>query len=374
MRCWLCHTPLTKKNWSREHIIPKALGGRQTVSDFLCRHCNNSTGHKWDVSLIEASKPWDLIVSAGTLQDGGRLPNFDLSKGPNRHETVSGNETRTMYRGGGDSVTSFEDRQLNIQVNSPSGPHLRRILENIRLKYSIPQNKWDTEQAVSSRLREEPSENHSVQTVIGFDMPKITRAMVKSVLALACKIGVKQEEFQGILPYWREENSLFLGGFPEWDVLSPEETIDLRCVAVAGSRETGCLFGFTNLIGSLPWIMPLIVPYTGPAVCSTYAINAKTGEKVSIGPQMERPRAKAVAIQTAEHIVDDTLSSLVTLPGIGGILVSQTDHVSATTKQAMLHDMVPLLRAWFTINRTSFNQHLRWTFGLPLIGEDGQSY
>lgn len=373
--CWLCGILLTKKNRSREHIIPEALGGRRTVGDFLCRHCNNSAGSKWDAALVKTSKPFDFISSLGQWQEAETSPSFDLSKKANRHETVSGNETSTMYRGGGDSATSLEGRQLKIQVNSPSEFQLRRILENIRLKYSIPREKWaNTERPAPSRLREEHSQNHSVQTVIEFDMPKVTRAMVKSMLALACKIGVKQEKFQGILPYWREDNVLFLGGPPEWDVLTATETVDLRCVAVWGSPEIGCLLGFTNLIGSMPWIVPLIVPYEGTPCAAVYAIDVKTGVEVCVSPNMERPRAEAVARETAGRIVDDALRSLVILPGIGRVLVTQTDPVSVTTRQAILRDIVPLLRAWYTIDRTGFNQRLRWPLGLPLIGEDGQSY
>ena len=51
--CALCQTPLTVTNASKEHIFPNAIGGRKTVSDFICRRCNSESGGKWDSELAK---------------------------------------------------------------------------------------------------------------------------------------------------------------------------------------------------------------------------------------------------------------------------------------------------------------------------------
>ena len=315
--CWLCETLLTKENQSQEHIIPKALGGKRIICDFLCHPCNNATGYKWDAALVNVNKPMDFIASLREWQEAEPPWDFDLGNRANRYETVSGDETRTMYRGGGDSVTWFDGRILNVEIAAYSKAQMQRILDGMRRKYNVSREKW----AEAEQREKERSEDHSIQTGIMMDMPKVTRSMVKSMLALACSKGIDREEFQEVLTHCRSDNNLHRGAFTEWEVLPMEERINLRFVAVSGSRETGALLGFTNLLGFVEWMMPLAVPYEGPPLHAIYALDAKTGQEVTVSPRMERPRAEVVAIETAgcltemastvEDLPPETLEGLV---------------------------------------------------------------
>ena len=365
--CWLCETVLTEENQSREHIIPKALGGKQTVSDFLCCLCNNSTGSKWDAALVNVSKPMDFIASLREWQEAEPPQDFDLSNRANRHETVAGDETRTMYRGGGDSVTWVDGRTRHVKIFAHSEIQMQRISEGLRRKYSISQEKWaDAEHREKGR-----SEDHSIQIGIMRDMPKVTRAMVKSMLALACMVGVTREECEGVLEHWRADSNLYLGDFPEWEVLPVEECIDLRCVAVSGSPETGVLLGFSALAGSMAWMMPLAVPYEGPPRHAVYAFNTKTGMEVSVSPRMERPRAEVVAIETAGCLTE-IASTVEDLPpeAVEG-LVAQGHLPNEAERQSMSELFAPGLRALYNLSREVFNQTYRLPWDLPPIGEDG---
>ena len=88
-KCWLCDVFLTKNSSSKEHIIPKALGGKQTVDNFICRSCNSQTGAEWDASLIAFCKGIEVITSSitGTLMRDGSY----------RHETIVGEKVETLY-------------------------------------------------------------------------------------------------------------------------------------------------------------------------------------------------------------------------------------------------------------------------------------
>ena len=46
--CWLCGNELTK---TREHIIPKSMGGKKMVVGFICVDCNSRTGKDWDAAV-----------------------------------------------------------------------------------------------------------------------------------------------------------------------------------------------------------------------------------------------------------------------------------------------------------------------------------
>ena len=366
--CWLCETLLTEGNQSREHIIPAALGGKRTVANFLCRRCNNSTGSKWDAALVGASKPMDFIASFGKWQEAETPHDYDLGNRANRHETKSGNETRTMYRGGGDSVTWIDGQTRHVKMFSHSEVQMQRISEGIRRKYSISREKWaDAEHREKGR-----SEDHSIQTGIMMDMPKVTRAMVKSMLALACAEDVRREECQRVLEHWRTDDVLHLGDFPEWEVLPVEEWSDLRSVAVSGSPETGVLLGFTNLAGSMTWMTPLAAPYEGPPRHAVYAFNARTGKDVTVSPQMERPRAEAIAMETAAHLAEMVFSIEDLPPEAQVDLMTRGQSPREAEIQSMQQNFAPGLRGFYNISREVFNQTCRLPLSMPPIGEDGQ--
>lgn len=57
--CAFCSCELDKK--SREHIFPQSIGGIDVVYDFICKACNNQTGHKWDSVLEKELRPWAVL-------------------------------------------------------------------------------------------------------------------------------------------------------------------------------------------------------------------------------------------------------------------------------------------------------------------------
>ena len=370
--CWLCETQLTEGNRSLEHVIHKRLGGRRTVNNFLCRRCNNQTGAKWDAPLIESIKPWDFIASSRDWHEADPPPSYDLGNRSNRHDSVSGNETRTMYRGGGDSVVSMEGGELHFEIASQSEAQRLAILRGILRKFSINQDNWaDIEKRASSRLHNTSPESHSIQARVSMNFPAVSRAMVKSMLALACAEGMNREEFQRVLAHWRTDSHHYLGDLPDWEVLPLEERINRRCVAISGSAKTRVLFGFVDFTGALPWIVPLIAPYEGPPCHAAYALDMKTGEEVNISPNMERPHAETVAMETATRLAE--MASSVT--GLSPEEAASLAALGQVPSEGELHSITELfapgIRGTYNLSRESFNEMYRLPLGLSPINEGG---
>jgi 5-methylcytosine-specific restriction endonuclease McrA len=44
--CWLCKNPLSKKNFTFDHILPKSLGGKNNLENLMPAHkkCNGRRG------------------------------------------------------------------------------------------------------------------------------------------------------------------------------------------------------------------------------------------------------------------------------------------------------------------------------------------
>lgn len=324
--------------------------------------------------MIGSIKPFDFIASLREWQESDPAKHYDLASRANRHDSVSGNEIRTMYRGGGDSVVSMDDGKLEVEITSHSEVQRSEILRAILRRFSIPHDEWtDIEQETSSQVMKTISESHSIQSRVSLNLPAASRAMVKSMLALACYVGVNRTEFRGSLAHWREGNNRYLGDIPDWEVLPLEDRIDKRCVAISGSAKTGILFGFVDFNGSLPWIMPLIAPYEGPPRHAVYAIDTKTGDEVNVSPNMERPRAEAVAMETAACLAAMTSS----VEGMSSEEVASLAALGQVPTEGELRSIADLfapgLRGNYNLSRESFNEEFRLPLGLPPVGEDGLS-
>ena len=372
--CWFCETQLTEDNRSREHLIHEKLGGRRTVNNFLCRGCNSETGAKWDAALIESIKPMAFIASSRDWNETDPPPSYDLGNRANRHDSVTGNETRTMYRGGGDSVVSMEGGDLHIEIASQSKAQTLVILRGLLRKFSIPPDDWaDIEREVLSQPPKTNPESHSIQARVPVKLPAVSRAMVKSMLALACAEGVNREEFQSILAPWRSANHHYLGDLPDWEVLPLEERINRRCVAISGSAKTRVLFGFVDFTGALPWMVPLIAPYEGPPRHAAYALDMKTGEEVNISPNMERPRAETIAVETATRLAEMTSSVTGLSPEEAASLAALGQVPSEGELRSITELFAPGIRGTYNLSRESFNEMYRLPLGLSPINEGGYS-
>lgn len=51
MKCYICGTEITHENYSDEHIIINAAGGRLKSKTLICRQCNSDFGEKIDNAL-----------------------------------------------------------------------------------------------------------------------------------------------------------------------------------------------------------------------------------------------------------------------------------------------------------------------------------
>ena len=324
--------------------------------------------------MIDSIKPMDFIASLRDWQESDPAKSYDLASRANRHDSMSANEIRTIYRGGGDSVVSMDDGQLEVEITSHSEVQRSEISRAILRRFSIPHYEWmDIEQNTSSQLMKTRSESHSIQARVSLNLPASSRAMVKSMLALACDEGVSLKDCQRTLAYWRVDNNRYLGDIPDWEVLPLEDRIDKRCVAISGSAKTGVLFGFVDFSGSLPWIVPLIAPYEGPPRHAVYAIEAKTGDEVNVSPNMERPRAEAVAMETAACLAGMASS----VEGMSYEEVASLAALGQVPTERELRSIADLfapgLRGNYNLSRESFNEEFRLPLGLPPVGEDGHT-
>ena len=108
MKCWLCDREFTKECDSKEHIVPKALGGRKTVTGFICNDCNTHRGRTWDAAVTKQLEFFAVLLN---IKREGRVPHMDV-------KTVKG---RRLFLQPGNKPVAAPTRPKEVRV----GDHIR---------------------------------------------------------------------------------------------------------------------------------------------------------------------------------------------------------------------------------------------------------
>lgn len=196
-KCWLCECSIDKDTTAKEHIIPKAIGGRRTIQGFLCRTCNSTTGARWDAVL------------AGQLNHLGHL--FEIKRQgktipPMKRYTVAGEliETRPGNRtviGKPRHRVTADKKTVRIQISARTRSEMRERLEDLRKDY--PQIDVDEEMGKVQDV--ETYSNVPVEITTDVAGPCSGRSIVKSAVALACKAGLNPGDCDAAIKYLQNE-------------------------------------------------------------------------------------------------------------------------------------------------------------------------
>jgi hypothetical protein len=223
--CALCDTPLTAKNDSREHIILNALGGRRTVSGFICMPCNNNSGHTWDAALAKQLNPFSLLFHI--CRQGGKVPPAQIFL------TVSGRAIRVEYDGltlpKPSIVKTPNAAGIGLQVATRTMTEARDILTGLKRKH--PEIDIEAELAAASSSYSYLTEPITMNVAIGG--PNAGRSIVKSAFALAVANGVEATACDEARRYLDSGQDGCFGYFNEVDLIEarPPSTV-VHCVAV----------------------------------------------------------------------------------------------------------------------------------------------
>ena len=199
-KCALCLCPFTNENQSKEHIILAALGGRRTVSSFICRTCNSRTGSTWDAAL------------AKDLEDLARLLDISRARGPIPTRTFDTAEGIPIKVFPGNRVQlshpvvkeiNHED-QKKILVIAKSADDLRKIAQSIIKRTPLTE---DIETIVAGRSKTRGFLREAVGYNIRNPEEDGKKSLVKSVLALMSDAGINPAHADNAIKYLTKDNA-----------------------------------------------------------------------------------------------------------------------------------------------------------------------
>ena len=274
MKCWLCDRELTKECDSKEHIVPKALGGRKTVTGFICNDCNTHKGRTWDAAVTKQLEFFAVLLN---IKREGRVPHMDV-------KTVKG---RRLFLQPG-----------NKPVAAPTRPKEVRVGGNIRVSMQ-GHNRRNVAKGIEGMMRKYPNalikeltcsegkdyDKTPYEIDLSYGGPDFDRSVVKSALALTCRAGVSAEECDMAVTYLRDEQAEYPGDqylicYYDDPIGNRVSGLPLHCVHVTGDPVDGKLLAYVELYGHVRRIICLSDRYSAKQFSETYAIDPIIGKEI----------------------------------------------------------------------------------------------
>jgi len=280
-QCILCGRTLTSANSDKEHIIPNAIGGRKTVTEFICRSCNNETGTNWDAELVRQLQSLSLLLRIKRQQGDVKPKRFPTSSGGEVELHADGK--MTTAKPSHEITTDGNTTQLKIRARSTK--ELRKLLRGWQRKYPALKNRSmaDLMSAVQTRSNYSPD---PIGIPLEFGGEKSGRSLVKSAMALVCDAGIDPRGCDLALEYLTQDNAQpCFGYFYDKDrdpVVNRPAGKVFHCVYVRGDSGAGTILGYVEFYSLHRMVLCLTESYSGGDFENLYAIDPVTGEKVSI--------------------------------------------------------------------------------------------
>ena len=295
--CWLCDLPMTN---SREHIIPKSIGGLATVRGFICKSCNDETGRKWDVAVP-------------------KFLDFLLGLNPDTRFLLKDRHPSSLPRG----ITP-DSQKIELSATGPRVKYgIRKVGDELRFTFSPAEKDRAYEKMVEiqKRMGATPMTRNEFEATIvekqkvkAADIPQsvkcsielsapLFRSVTKTALAMAFHAGISPFQCPNVVEYLRGDAVWPVGvaglfPFPfRGDWANYHSVTVLAC---RGSDRRAELWGEVMYCGITLAIVRLSDRYYGPNIVQGYTVNLKTGVdeftdlfKGSVIPSMRSPLVEA---------------------------------------------------------------------------------
>ena len=331
--CVLCGDSASGDERSSEHIILAALGGRRTVSGFICRQCNSDTGRTCDAALAASLEGWTILLEI-SRQDPLPLARVVYTSDGTPVMVKPGNRVEL-----GHAIVP-EEFSEGERVVAQSFGELRRIVQtrNDRRNLGLDVEAILENATTSSRYLDEP-----IELTGGEWGPEQYKSLVKSSLAQVFDVGRDPACAEIALAYLTgdTEKRCF---FPYYnrDLISRRETgMPINCIHVKGDPDTHELMAYVEIYGHLRSVIRLSEQYEGEHFEHQYAFDPTDGHELDLVVELssailteaERETdyygSETGALKTAIEAVLRRALGKANMKELTGIIVSTVDEYFA---------------------------------------------
>ena len=305
--CALCAKQFTVSNTSKEHIIPNAIGGRKTISSFICVDCNNSTGADWDKELVNQLRPLCTMLNIKR----GRRSNQDFNV-----ETINGRKLTVRPDGSMTIAQPVVDvRNLGdkteIKIQARTMKEFKSLLSGLQKKY--PQ--IDIDEMIKKATDEHEYSSDPYRIPFEYGGLIAGHSVIKSCLALVYEAGLNIDNCEHAKSYLLSDGKACFGYFTEYDVVKdrPEKTF-FHGVYVCGDPVRKQILAYVEYFGFLRIVACLSSNYIGDAFSHSYAVNPVTGKELDLKFDLDVTPEEISEIYAYKKVdYDETMRDLETL-------------------------------------------------------------
>ena len=280
-QCVLCGRILTSANSNREHIIPNAIGGRKTVTRFICKICNSETGTDWDAKLAKQLQPLSLLLGIKRQQGSVKPLILPTSSGGKIRLHSDGKMTTAMPS----NEETTDGNLTQLRVAAGSRKELRMQIRGMQRKHP-PLKERSVDDLMSSAQESSYYSPDLIGITLEFGGENVGKSVVKSALALVYDAGIDPKVCDLALDYLtREDPNPCFGYFYETDrdlVFDRPGEKPFHCICVKGDSGSGTILGYVEFYGLHRMVLCLSESYTGRDFKNLYAIDPIKGEELFI--------------------------------------------------------------------------------------------
>ncbi len=293
-----CGNQVAGGNSSKEHVIPKAIGGRKTVGGFICRSCNSQTGEAWDAVLANQLKPLSLFL--GIKRQGGSVPPQVLSTSDGGAIQLHPGGRRTISK---PSVAiEREEGATRARISARSRKEARRVLKGLLKKHPSEQRSIDD---LMSGVHEASSYSPAwTEVKLDFGGHKTGRSLVKSALALVYDAGIDPKSCNLALAYLLGEGGDPCFGFyydKDRDLVIHRPLCrPFHCVYVKGNADSGTILGYVEYFSLHRVVLFLSDSYSGEDFENIDAIDPVSGERLDLDIDLELELGDVLSVVACE--------------------------------------------------------------------------
>ncbi len=266
-RCYNCEIELDSNNFSEEHIILNAAGGRLKSKGLLCNVCNSLFGNTYDNELATTTN--DLV---NLLQIKRHRGNPQPVKGI---ASKSNKEYHINYDGTLMSKTKFNQRKegekIHLNISAYDEEKFKEVLKQLKKKYPA----LNTDEIYESANRE----NKYLDDVLTIDThvggTNVFKSIAKTAVSYYIFSGGCRDNIKHILPYLRGEIELDIV-WMHYPTLMPylmEDDEVSHIISIRGNSKERILYAYIELFNAHNFIIKLNTEYDGNDLSIDYVYD-----------------------------------------------------------------------------------------------------
>lgn len=293
--CYKCEIQLTKENYSIEHVILNACGGRLKSNHLLCKKCNSNFGDSFDKELAETIAPLANLLRI--KRDRGTPPKI------NGLDTLNNTEYTLEYDGAINhkkptiQKVDFDNPDISkrkIKIQAPNQKMLKQVLKGLKRTYpDLDINKASEE----FNYTEEPFDKE-LEIKMSIGGTETFKSITKTAINYYILKGGERNEIKHLFRYLdgieNLENVWFY--YPNRNIYNYKSNEVTHIIKIKGNRTDRILYAYIELFNCHNFIVKLNENYTGIDLNFDYIFNVHTHKEVNESIKLDLKREELLSI------------------------------------------------------------------------------